>query len=95
MKKYILLTALIAAPNISFAGKLSSMNCTQAITWVASQIASPPPPNFTQKEWNKFVSNGGSETVAIQILSVLPGSPCFKSLPDKYGFEPQAQTEKR
>lgn len=88
MKKIILLAAILAVPNISFAvaekDDFSNMNCTQAVTWAASQIASPPP-NFTQKEWDKFVSNGGSEAVAIQILSVFPGSPCnTNSLLEKY-----------
>jgi len=87
MKKYILLVAVILAPSTSFAGSSDdfiNMNCTQAITWAAAQIASPPPPNFTPKEWSKFTSNGGSETVAIQILSLLPGSPCTNFLPEKY-----------
>jgi len=79
MKKLFLL-AVLGTPSIAFAGAenggFSNMNCTQAIAWTANQIATPPPPNFTQKKWNKFIGNGGAETVAIQILSVLPRSPC-------------------
>jgi len=81
MKKYILLAAILTIPNIAWAAATESaafnnMNCTQAVTWAASQIASPPPPNFTPEEWFKFVSNGGAETIAIQLLSALPNSPC-------------------
>jgi len=84
MKKIILAT-MILAPTISLAAAetdFNNMNCTQAVVWVAKKITSPSPPHFTIKEWNKFTTRGRAETAAISILSLLPGSPCFKSSPE-------------
>jgi len=86
MKKLILLTAMIISPTVSIAEPttdFANMNCTEAVAWAAAQITSPPPLHFTQKEWNKFMIKGHPETAAISILSVMPGSPCFKSSPEK------------
>ena len=98
MKKYILLAAMLAAPNIAFGdveqGKLHNMNCTQAVEWFAAQIKSPPP-NFTKKEWNEQMENGNAETVAISILSIVPGSPCFKYFDRKNPASGEADGEKR
>jgi len=97
MKIYFLLVAMLAGPNIVIAEEVDfdRLSCTQAITWAAAQIASPPPPNFTPAEWNKFMENGGAETSAMQILSALPGSPCFKSFDIKNPASGTADGEKR
>jgi len=79
MKKFILLTAMIISPTISFAAD-ASMDCTQAVAWLAKKIIDNQPPNTEPKVWKK----GQPQTLAIELINMLPQSPCRTNLsPEK------------